>query len=185
MITGRGRRTRERFWTGRTDQRRTIGRSPGTLAGRGCFRRECRRTRGHRSGFGSRSRGGHRGRCRPPRKVGPHTYRAPTGGGCPTKARPGLTSTIRALDISSSPCDSARAQSVRALRRVEGEGAPESRSRLRARPAASAVARVARSTTRAWQQPVSPRCAAHGDSANPASLEREHNGELLHQDSRR
>jgi hypothetical protein len=45
--------------------------------------------------------------------------------------------------------------------------------------------RMARCPAWPWEQPVPPGCAGHGDSANPSSRQREHDGNVLHQDNRR
>jgi hypothetical protein len=82
-------------------------------------------------------------------------------------------------------CHPASAQSLLMLRKVERKTTPESGSRVSAGRTASAVAWLACSKARPGQEPVSPGCAAYGDSANPASLECEHDGQLLHQNGRR
>jgi hypothetical protein len=46
------------------------------------------------------------------------------------------------------------------------------------------VARLARGAARIGKQPVSPGCAGYGYSANPQTCEREHHGDVLHQDCR-
>jgi cysteine synthase A len=47
------------------------------------------------------------------------------------------------------------------------------------------AARLARGAARTGKQPVPPRCARYGDSANPETRKREHDGDLLHQDCSR
>ena len=79
---------------------------------------------------------------------------------------------------------SSGAESLRTLRE-SGVSPPEGGSRIQARQQHSRVARLARGTARPWEQSVPPGCAGYGDSANPSSREREHDGNLLHQDSRR